>query len=537
LRLAAIDVGSNSIHVVVAQIDAGGGLSVLWRAKEMVGLGRASFPSHRLSRVAIERAMLTLRRYVADAHRWQCEDLVAIATSAVREATNGGEFIERVRAELGLHLRVVSARDEARLIYLGVRHGMELRDGPHLIVDAGGGSVEFIVAEAAQPLLLESRKLGAARMTAKFIRSDPPDPREVQALLAHYDRELSPLTEQILRLKPVRVVGTSGTIENLIDMAAAADRKSAAPGEKVLTRAGLKAVLRRLVESRSEDRAELKGLDDKRKDQIVAGALLVDELFRRLGLEQMGLCRSALREGILVDYLTRHRPELEVRRDVPDPRRRAVVDLGRRCHWHREHAEQVARLCLRLFDQCRPLHGLGRDVRDLVEYGALLHDIGRSIRQDKHHKHSRYLILNGALEPFCRDEVRTIACIARYHRRSYPSARHRHFRSLPKGLRRAVSVGAALLRIADGLDRTNCSVITDVSCRLRPERVHILAHSRGDSELEVWSAQARSKLFEHLFSRSVLVSSLKWAGSGAVVGTSQAVPSVKDRRRPTRRHS
>ena len=508
LRLAAIDVGSNSIHVVVAQIDAGGGLSVLWRDKEMVGLGRASFPSHRLSKVAMERALLTLRRYVAEARRWQCEDLVAIATSAVREATNGGEFIERVRAELGLHLRVVSARDEARLIYLGVRHGMKLSNGPHLIVDVGGGSVEFIVADADQPLMLESRKLGAARMTAKFIRSDPIAAKEIEALLTHYDRELSPLAEQILRLAPAHVVGTSGTVENLIDMAAD-DRKSAArdgPVEKVLTRAGLKGVLARLLESNSADRARLKGLDDKRKDQIVAGALLMDELFRRLKIEQIALCRSALREGILVDYLTRHRPELEVRRDVPDPRRRAVVDLGRRCHWHRDHAEQVARLCLRLFDQLRPLHGLGRDVRDLVEYGALLHDIGRSIGQDRHHKHTRYLILNGALDPFTRDEVRAIACIARYHRRSFPTCRHRQFRSLPKRMRRVVRVGAALLRIADGLDRTNCSVVTDLSCRLRPARVSILAHSRGDSELEVWSAQARSKLFEHLFGRSVLVS-------------------------------
>jgi exopolyphosphatase/guanosine-5'-triphosphate,3'-diphosphate pyrophosphatase len=511
LRLAAIDVGSNSIHLVVAQIDAAGGLSVLWREKDMVGLGRASFPSHRLSKVSMERALLTLRRYVAEARRWQCEDLVAIATSAVREATNGGEFIERVRGELGLHLRVVSARDEARLIYLGVRHGMPLRNVPHLIVDIGGGSVEFIVADSEQPLMLESRKLGAARMTAKFIRSDPIVSKEKEALLAHYERELSPLVEQIQRFAPSRVVGTSGTMENLIDMAGE-DRKSGdkeGAAEKVLTRSGFKDVLARLLESNTADRGRMKGLDDKRKDQVIAGALLVDELFRRLGVEQIGLCRSALREGILVDYLTRHRPELEIRRHVADPRRRAIVDLGRRSHWHRDHAEQVARLCVRLFDQFRPLHGLGRDVRDLIEYGALLHDIGRSIGQDRHHKHSRYLILNGELAPFRREEVRAIACIARYHRRSFPTTRHRHFRSLSKRMRRVVRVGAALLRIADGLDRTNCSVVTDVSCRVRRDCAHILASSNGDPELELWSAQARSKLFQQVFGLGVRVTSVK----------------------------
>ena len=504
LRLAAIDVGSNSIHAVVAQVDASGGLSVLWRGKEMVGLGRASFPSHRLSRVSTERALLTLGRYVAEARRWQCERTVAIATSAVREAHNGGEFIERVRAELGLHLRVVSARDEARLIYLGVRHGMELRGGPHLVVDVGGGSVEFVVADAERALLLESRKLGAARMTARFIRSDPVEPRELKALLAHYDRELTPLVEQIQRLAPVKLVGTSGTIDNLIDMAAALRPAESGNGsERVLTRPGLKAVLGVLLESRSADRAKLKGLDDKRKDQVIAGALLVDELFRRLGVERMELCRSALREGILVDYLSRHRPELEVRREVPDPRRRSVIDLGRRCHWQHEHARQVAKLTLRLFDQLRPLHGLSPRERELIEYGALLHDIGFLIGQARHHKHSRYLILNGGLSPFKKDEVLTVANIARYHRRSPPSAEDKYFRALPKRLRRAVEVGAALLRIADGLDRTSCGAVADVLCRVRPERVEVLAETRGDAELELWSARSRSKLFEKVFGRKV----------------------------------
>lgn len=504
MRLAAIDVGSNSIHAVVAQVDAGGGLSVLWRAKEMVGLGRSSFPSHRLSRVAMDRALITLRRYVSEARRWQCEQLVAIATSAIREAHNGGEFIERVRGELGLHLRVVSARDEARLIYLGVRHGMELRNGPCLVVDVGGGSVEFIVADAERPLLLESRKLGSARMTAKFVRSDPVEPRDLRLLLAHYDRELVPLVEQVQRLRPKRYIGTSGTIDNLIQMAAAM-RGSNGEGtdSRVLTREGLKDVLGVLLESRSTDRAQMKGLDDKRKDQVIAGALLIDELFRRLQIDEMELCRSALREGILVDFLGRHRPELEVRREVPDPRRRAVVDLGRRCHWQHEHAQQVARLCLQVFDQLRPLHRLRREDRELIEYGALLHDIGFLIGQPKHHKHSLYLILNGGLNPFNRDEVRTIANIARYHRRSSPTTRHRHFRALPKRLRRVVEVGAALLRIADGLDRTSCGAVADLVCRVRPDRVDVLIESRGDAELEIWSARSRSKLFKRVFGRRV----------------------------------
>src|SRR5512133_1669858 len=174
LRLAAIDVGSNSLHMVIAQVDADGGATNLWRLKEMVGLGRNSFPSHHLSQEAMDRALLALKRFGQTALRRGCEKIVAVATSAVREAENGGDFIERARREAGVNVRVVSAKEEARLIYVGVRHAMDFAGGPHLIIDLGGGSVEFIVADGKQPLLLESRKVGAARMTAKFVHSDPP---------------------------------------------------------------------------------------------------------------------------------------------------------------------------------------------------------------------------------------------------------------------------------------------------------------------------------------------------------------------------
>jgi exopolyphosphatase/guanosine-5'-triphosphate,3'-diphosphate pyrophosphatase len=271
----------------------------------------------------------------------------------------------------------------------------------------------------------------------------------------------------------------------------------------VLKRDALEKLVEKLVESTSEERAGMRGLDDKRRDQIVAAAVLVQHVMRSLDLSEVQLCDSALREGILVDYLARHRPELEIRKQVANPRRRAILDLGRRCYWHSEHSEQVARLCVRLFDLLKPIHGLGREDRELIEYGALLHDIGAMIGRDRHHKHSMYLILNGDLQPFSRAEVRTIANIARYHRKSVPDLAHREFARLPKRLRRTVRVGAALLRIADGLDRTNCSVIEDLTTRTRPERVDVLVDSRGDAELELWSAATRSKLFEEVFGRPI----------------------------------
>jgi exopolyphosphatase/guanosine-5'-triphosphate,3'-diphosphate pyrophosphatase len=501
VRLAAVDVGSNSIHMIIAQLDGAGGLTVLWRGREMVGLGRTSFPAHRLSAESMQRAFLTLQRFVAEARRWQCEEIVAVATSAVREAKNGGQFIDRVRRDLGIHIRVVSAREEARLIYLGVRHAMHLGARPHLILDLGGGSVEFIVGDSEKAALLESRKLGAARMTARYVKSDPVEAKELKALIAHYDSEIAPVLQEVQKLKPARMIGTSGAVENLVAMCATSGDGADQPA--VLKRSSLEKLLNLLIESKSEDRAAMRGLDDKRRDQILAAALLVQEVFRRLNLDQLELCRSALREGMLVDYLARHRPEIEIRRQVTNPRRRSIVDLGRRCHWNRAHGEQVASLSVRLFDQTRSLHRLGREERELIEYAALLHDVGALIGRPKHHKHSMYLLLNGDLHLFKKNEVRTLANIARYHRKAFPKKSHPQFAALPKRWRKTVEIGAALLRLADGLDRTNCSVVHDIACRIRPGSVEVLVDAHGDAELELWSAATRSPLFERVFGRTI----------------------------------
>jgi exopolyphosphatase/guanosine-5'-triphosphate,3'-diphosphate pyrophosphatase len=501
-RIAAIDVGSNSLHMVVCQVDADGSLTTLWRMKEMVGLGRISFPSRRLTRDAMDRAVTTLRRFRQAAQARHCEKIVAVATSAVRESENGGDFLERVRRELGLNIRIVSAREEARLIYLGVRHECDLGGKPHFLLDIGGGSVECIVADSQRASVLESRKLGAARMTARYISSDPISPGDLKSLLAHYDRELTPICESVLAHKPVAALGTSGTMENLAAMSNALYGK-AGNGATVIERQPLERLVGRLLESRTKDRAGMPGLDDQRKDQVVAGALLVNELFRRLELKEVRLCKSALREGILLDYLSRHAPELSIRRQVPDPRRRSVLDLARRCGWHQAHHEQVARLCLSLFDQTRSLHGLGTEERELIEYGALLHDIGLHIARERHHKHSQYLILNGDLRNFAREEVRIIANIARYHRKAWPDASHPEYAALSKSSRRVVNIGAAQLRIADGLDRSHSGVVSGIKVKVGRHHLNVTVQSRGDAELELWGARRQMELFTKVFDRTV----------------------------------
>jgi len=505
LRLAAIDVGSNSIHMIVAQADADGGITTLWRLKEPVGLGRLSFPSRRLTADAMNRAITVLERFQKAAQQRQAEKIVAVATSAVREAENGGDLIERVRRQLGLYIRVVSARDEARLIYLAVRHAVPLRSQPHLMIDIGGGSVEFIVGDDKQAALLESRKLGAARMTARFVKSDPISEEDHRQLVKHFDKELTPVMEQVEALHPVKAIGTSGTLENLAAMCGSEPHQN---GDKhghpqVIERARFEKLLAELLESRSKDRARIRGLDDQRKDQIIAGAVLVNELFRRLHLKRIEICPSALREGILLDYLSRHLPDVAIRRQLPDPRRRSVMDLARRSDWHKTHSEQVALICMKLFDELRLLHGMSAAERELIEYGALLHDIGWHIGRDGHHKHSMYLILHGNLKNFSDDEVKVVANIARYHRKATPKAKHDAYAELPSRLRRVVDVGAALLRLSDGLDRSHSSVIQDLRCKIEDKKVKCTLTARSDAELEIWGARRKRDWFEEVFGRSI----------------------------------
>jgi exopolyphosphatase/guanosine-5'-triphosphate,3'-diphosphate pyrophosphatase len=506
LRLAAIDVGSNSVHMIVAQIDPDGAVTTLWRMKEMVGLGRMSFPSHKLTREAMDNAYSALERFQQAAQQRGAEKICAVGTSAIREATNGGDFIQRVKRDLAFFIRVISAREEARMIYLAVRHALDFKDRQHLVIDVGGGSVEFIVGDSHNASVLESRKLGAARMSATFVKSDPISEGDRKKLLKHYEEQLTPLTSQIQSHKHVKAIGTSGTLECIARMCGSTASDGNGSGTStpaVIERAAFEQLHDKLVESDAKQRSRMRGLDDQRRDQIVAGAMLVNELFQRLHLKRIEICGSALREGILLDYLNRHIPEMTIRREVPDPRRRSVLDLARKCAWHKSHSEQVAKLALELFDELRSLHALGALERELLEYAAILHDIGWHIGRSGHHKHSMYLIANGDLKNFSPEEVQIIANIARYHRKAEPKRSHDGYAALTSYGRRVVDVGAALLRLADGLDRSHVSAVTKLTCRIKDRKVKCIVTARWDAELEIWGARRKMDVFEKVFGRKI----------------------------------
>jgi len=497
MRVAAIDVGSNSIHMVVAQVESDGRFTVLDRAKDMVRLGHRSLHNGRLTAEAMDAGVRTLSAFRTLAERQGVTRFQAVATSAVRETRNGGDFIRRVKEEVGLRIKVIPGREEARLIYLGVRHAIDLRGEPAVVLDAGGGSVELILTEDDRTLSLESVKLGVARLSEAFLKSDPPDSHELDELEGYIAEQVDTVLERFAQRDVRRLVATSGTMLNLVSIVGhqRGDPPNGNLNHYAVTAEEIARVRRLLCKSERDERRRIPGLDEKRIDFIVAGAVLADHVLRSLGAKQMIACTWALREGVLLDFIARHRKGIEETERIDDPRRLSVARFARHMGETGEHSPQVARLALSLFDQLKDQLKLEPPTRELLEYAALLHDVGHHIGHDNHQKHAYYLITNGDLLGFTREEIEIIAQTARYHRKGGPKDTDDGYRSLSSANRRTVRALSAILRVADGLDRSHYGVVHDVDVSRRSGRLMIHLRTEGDdAQLEIWEARSRSGL-------------------------------------------
>lgn len=501
MRIAAIDVGSNSIHMVVAQVESDGRFHVLDRAKERVRLGHRSLNAGKLSAEAMEAGIRTLAAFHTLADRHGSVRIKAVATSAVREAANGGEFIQRVRDEIGVRVRVIPGREEARLIYVGVAHAIDLTEGAALIVDAGGGSVELILAVDGRPVQLHSLKLGVTRLSEKFINSDPPSNKELDALDQHVADILDPVLARMSTYEIDKVVGTSGTMLNLVTMAG--HRRGTPPDAYLnnfsVTPDEIARVRRQVQRATDAERVRLKGLDAKRADIIVAGACIADQILRRVKAEEMVACTWALREGVLLDFIARNPRKIAEVERFGEPRRRSVARLLRHLGDDSNHGPHVAQLALELYDQLAERLGLPIESREWLEHAAILHDVGHHIGHRDHHRHSQYLIANGDLLGFRKEEIDIIGFVARYHQKQVPKDDDEGFGDLSKGDRQIVRGLSALLRVADGLDRTHYGVVRHVVVRSRgPKTVLQLQTDGDDAELEFWEGRRRVGLLAEM---------------------------------------
>ncbi len=501
MKIAAIDIGSNSIHMVTARVSHGD-FEILDRAKEMVGLARGTLTNGRLSPEAMDFGLKTLATFKRLAERQGADPILAVATSAVREAANGGEFVLQAWEQFGLHVDVITGSEEARLIFGAARHAIDFRDQRPLVIDIGGGSIEIVQGQGNRIRWQKSLKLGVVRLTERFFKSDPPKSGEVAAFKSYVRDKLRPVFARARLTRPTMMVGTSGTLLTLTAMAAAL-RNGSVPHKLhnyVLRRKALDELTAKILASRARDRARIPGLERRRADLMPAGALLAAILMDGLRRDEIRACEWALREGILLDFIDHHQREVRAAEHVPSIRRRSVLSMASRFQADPGHSQQVARLALCLFDGTRSIHKLDGDARELLEYAALLHDVGLYVSHSGHHRHSQYLITQGELRGFDPRELQVIATVARFHKGAPPKASSPELEGLDPQRRKLAVMLAALLRVADGLDRTHHGIVRTMHLGRSNGRLEISVDSAGrDAELELWAAQRKSELWEKCF--------------------------------------
>jgi exopolyphosphatase / guanosine-5'-triphosphate,3'-diphosphate pyrophosphatase len=508
MKIAAIDLGSNSIHMVIVQVSATGAFEVLDREKEMVRLGAVTLSRGRLTAAAMRRGLLALGKYkrITEAHR--VDKIIARATSAIREAANGEDYVEEIGKATGIWPKIIPGEEEGRLIYLAALHSIHLDKSRALLLDIGGGSVELVVGAGTDIDFSVSEKLGSLRMTERFVNSDPLSSRDEKRLVEHVETAMGPHAERARASGFDAAIGTSGTILALGTMAYQMDtgRRPETLHHLTVQADAVHALRKRLVGSRLKARLKLPGMDQARADIIVAGAVVLDTLLRQVGAKELTLCEWALREGILVDYIQSHAKRLAQAEAYPDVRRRSVIDLAERCQYDERHAGHVRSLALGLFDATQGRHGLGPGERALLEYASLLHGVGHLISHQNPHKHTYYLIKSRNLHGFRPDEVEILASVARYYRRGRPQKKRRGFGNLPRAARKTVRVLAGLLRLADALDRSHRQIVSSVTATERAGTLRVRLVAKGDADLEVWGAQRAVDLLEEALALRVRVS-------------------------------
>ncbi len=511
--LAAIDIGTNSIHMVVVRIDPTlPAFTIVAREKDTVRLGDRDPHSGALTPEAIARALATLSRCQELAHSLRAEGIIAAATSAVREAPNGRAFLEQVERELGLQIDLISGQEEARRIYLGVLSGLEFNTQPHIIIDIGGGSTELILADSREPRFLSSTKVGAVRLTHEFVTTDPIDDVELATLRAYIRGMLERPVEQIrAALQPdeqPRLVGTSGTIEALAVLHARQFQETVPHPLQGFTvsRTALEDLTRKLATLDYAARCELPGMSERRAEIIVAGAAILTEAMAMLAVDEIVLCERALREGTIVDWMLNHGLIDDRLRYQSEVRDRSVYKLAQKYQVNLAYSQQVAHFALSLFDQLQgKLHAWGAAERELLWAAVMLHNSGLYISHAAHHKHSYYLIRHGELLGFTEAEVEIIANLARYHRKSRPKKKHTNFQNLPdKRSRQLVSELSTFIRLAAALDRRQQGAVQQVQCDYRPDHrelhLSLIPHDPSDDcALELWNLAYKKPAFEEEF--------------------------------------
>lgn len=509
MRFAAIDIGSNSIKLIVVEAAGGDSFAVLAREKDVVRLGRETLRDGFLAEAAIARAADSIERFRSIAEGRGVERVLAVATASVREAGNAAEFISEVERRAGVRVEVLSGVEEARLIGVAASYGCVQASvsAPLVNIDIGGGSTEISLMRDGEPLELYSLKLGAVGLTERFIESDPPKPKHLRELRGQIRAALERPARELKGARWLHATGTSGSIIALGEVlrrralrASGVETTGAQPSSASVVFGPLARLNEKLSAMSAAERRAVPGVSAQRSEIIVAGGQILEGVMEALSINHLRTCQYALGEGVLIDHL--RRLEAEARPPVPettDPRLRGAHAVGRRFGYEEAHALQVARLAEKIFDAVAPDYGLDRQRRTLLAAAALLHDTGYHIAHDAHHKHALYLIKHSELTGFSEAEREVIANVARYHRGAPPKTRHPDYAALNQQDKQTVNSLAAILRVADALDRSHDGRVSDIEIERDARTIRIRLASRQNCERELFAVERKSDLFEQVF--------------------------------------
>jgi exopolyphosphatase / guanosine-5'-triphosphate,3'-diphosphate pyrophosphatase len=520
--IAAIDVGTNSFHLLIVQLDNSSSLKfrVIEHIREAVRLGAGSSDMKSISEPAIQRAIDALRRFKKIADSYDAP-VRAIGTSAVREALNQKQFIAQVDKATGITIEVVSGFEEARFIYLGVLQRLPVYNKKILLLHIGGGSSEILIGQRRAILYDNCIKLGTIRLTDRFFADGKFRLTAIEKCRNYVRGMLAPIKRAVEHEGFEIAIGSSGIIIAIAQRALAADANKTTIGNKLngihLSRKNILAAIETIIASHSaKTLAKLPGIDQERADILVGGAILLEQFLLKFGVKELLLSEGSLKEGVVFDSIEKmHSPQNH--RHFNNLRQRSVENLAETFAVETKHAVHTAYLTLRLFDEMKRL-GLAQaneaftDAnRELLHYAAYLHDIGFFLSHAQHHRHSWYLIRNAELLGFTEHEKSVMANIARYHRKSHPKPKHAEFMELDSDGQNTVLRLAPLLRIADGLDRSHNGIVTDVHCSLQQKTIVCTVMSRADADLslELWGAEQKKGMFEEVYGKTLILKSSK----------------------------
>jgi exopolyphosphatase/guanosine-5'-triphosphate,3'-diphosphate pyrophosphatase len=507
MKLAAIDIGTNSIHIVIAQATGKGGFEVLDREREVVQVGKGSFATGRLRKDAILRTVEALARFVALARRMGVEKIACTATAAVREAKNGGDFVRAAREIAGLTPRVIPAREEGRLIYLAVRNALAVPEDNFLVLDIGGGSLQMVVGDREKLQHVVSAPLGALRLDELYPLGAPPKAPALAKLQRYIRKTAKPGLAGVAEFKPKQVYGSSGSIHALAHAARAMEGGEPIKqmNGHVLTTKQLGRAIDWLKGMKVSERAKIQGIDPGRAEIIVHGGLVLLHVLEQVKADGITLTDFGVREGLLADEIAKSAVEISRLDAVEDLRLRSVLQLLDRFRGDETHARHVTDLSLALFDGLRREHKLDDDARRMLEYAGLLHDVGSVIRHDRHTQHSYYLIKHGGLRGLSEEEVEIVAQVARWHGKGRPKKSDTWTGALSRKGRRVVRWLAAILRIAEALDRSQYQLVRGVTVSRAGGALTLRVQAKENARLEVWAARERVSYLSRLLERPVRV--------------------------------